>query len=854
MNQDLRYGLRQMRRNPALAAIVILSLALGIGANTAIFSVINAMMLRDLPIQDPGRLVAFQYRDAEKEAPAFSPNIHSGRGSRDSQGRSVSLSISWPSFVYMRERARTVSALVGFVPLGMFDKSTAVVDGEAIFIDGEMVTADYFPAVGVRPIAGRAIQPSDERPDAPRVGVISYRFWSRTFARDPAVLGRTMTVNGVPVTVVGIAPPSFTGLETGRSPDVWIQMGPQPGLTPWAPYRGDERPEVVFAAPDRWWLEVVARLKPGIAIEDARRELDRLFHDSLRSTIDAALTADQLPTAALTPASQALTIVSQRFSKPLRVLSVVVGLVLLVACANVATLLLARASARRKEMSVRLAMGAPRSRLVRQLLTESGLYALAGAGLGLVFALWGGRVLFVLLTQGRDPIPLDVRLDPAVLLFTAGVSLVTTMLFGLAPALRATRLNVAADLKENMATARGESGATRLRGGKVLVIAQITMSLPLVIGAGLFLRTLDNLQHQPLGFDPDRLLLFTLDPTKAGFKGARLVVAYDDLQRRIAALPGVRGVTASRLGLMTGWVNNGPIALEHEPPGLDPRKRTAYWNQVTPGFFETMGMRLVLGRALDARDVGAPNVAVINEEMARRFFTGGNPIGQRFWNSRSRTGDPIEVVGVVRDAKYSSVRAPVPPTAYLPHTRVSRSPLGSMIFEVRTAGDPLALVGAVRKAVEEIVPQVPLDNVKTQARQIEDSLGQETMYARLFTFFGLIALLLACVGLYATMAYALARRTREIGIRMALGAARGLVLRAALLEALVMAAAGIALGGLIASAAGRYVRSLLFEVTPLDAATLAGSALVMFAVAMASGYLPARRASRMDPLLALREE
>jgi len=491
---------------------------------------------------------------------------------------------------------------------------------------------------------------------------------------------------------------------------------------------------------------------------------------------------------------------------------------------------------------------------VRQLLTESLLYAVAGSTLGLLLAVWGARVLFVLLTQGRDPIPLDVRPDPAVLLFTVAVSLLTTMLFGLAPALRATRLDVAVDLKETAGTARGESGAVRLRGGKLLVVAQIAMSLPLVVGAGLFLRTLDNLQHQRLGFNPDKILLFKIDPTKAGFNDERLLAAYGDVQARIAAVPGVRGVTASRLGLITGWVNNGSISLENEPATLDPRKRSIHWNQVAPGFFDTMGMPLVLGRRLDAHDTAnAPNVAVVNEAMARQFFRGENPIGRRFWFGRLRKGKPIEIVGVVGDAKYASLRAPAPPTAYVPHTQ-SQSPLAGMIFEVRTAGDPLALVGAIRKVVAGVVRGVPLGDVKTQAQQIEDSLGQETMYARLFTFFGLIALLLACIGLYGTMAYALGRRTREIGIRMALGAARARVLGAALLETLVVATVGVVAGALLASAGTRYVRSLLFEVTPLDVPTLAVAVLVVVTVAMAAGYFPARRASRLDPLTALREE
>ena len=854
MNNDVRYGLRQIARNPALSAIIIVSLALGIGANTAIFSVVNAVMLRGLPVEDPGGLLAFQYRFPPGESPKALDHTHSGRGSVDSAGHHVLLSISWPSYLYMRERARSVSALVGYVPLGMFDKPSAVVNGEPIFIDGDMVTAGYFPALGVSPILGRAIVGDDERPDAPRVGVISYRFWNRAYARNPAAVGNTITVNGVPVTVVGIASPSFTGVEIGRSPDIWIQMGPRPGLTPWGPMFKEGSPEAVYGAPDFWWLEVVARSKPGVAIDDARRELDRLFRESLLATIDSPVPADKLPAVSLTPAAQGLNLLSRQLSKPLWILSVSVALVLLVACANVATLLLARANGRRKEMSVRLAMGAPRARLVRQLLTESLVYGAAGAVLGLLLAIWGSNGLLTLLSDDSNPIPLDIGVDATVLLFTAAIALATTVLFGLVPAIGATRLNLAVDLKENAGTARGESGAVRLRGSKTLVVAQLALSLPLVVGAGLFLRTLGNLQHQPLGFNPDRLLLFSIDPTKAGFKDARLVTAFGDLQARIAALPGVRGVTASRLGLMTGVVSNGSISLERPPANFDQRRMLLYRNYVAPAFFETMGMTLVLGRRLDARDTAeAARVAVVNETMAKQFFPGESPLGERFWAARTRTGQPIEIVGVVRDAKYASLREPAPPTAYMPFAQEDRR-LAGMIFEVRTSGDPLALVAAVRKVAADVAPGVPLADVKTQAQQIEESLGEERAYARLFTFFGAIALLLACVGLYGTLTYALGRRTREIGIRMALGATRERVLAAVLLETIVMAFAGMIAGGAVAWAGVRYVRSLLFEVTALDARTLAVTVAVILGVALAAGYRPARRASRLDPLTALREE
>lgn len=849
---DVRHAVRQALRNPGLTAIVIFSLAIGIGANSAIFSLVHAMMLRELPVPEPDSLLALQYAEPGDEWHPLLEHIHNGRGSRDTSGRPVSLSISWPAYTYLRTHARR-SVVAGFVPLGMFDRPVATLNGQPTFVDVDMVTASCLPAVGISPAIGRGIEASDERADAPRVAVLSYRFWNRVYAASRGALGSTLLLNGVPVTVVGVAPASFTGLETGRSPDMWIQMGPQPGLIPWggAP---KEAPGVAYASPGNWWLQVVVRRKPGVTTEQARAELERLFRQSLLLEAGGPVPADRLPEVRLTPASRGFNTVGRRYSTPLTVLMVGVGLVLLVACANVATLLLARSASRRKEMAVRLALGAPRARLVRQLLVESAVYAAGGALLGVIFASWGARALLVLMTAGRDPIPLDVGLDAAVLGFTALVTLATTVLFGLAPALNATRLDLASNLTERIGGTATIRRAGAFGGGRLLVAAQVAMSLPLVLGAGLFVRTLDSLERERLGFDPDKLVVFNLDPSKAGVSGARLLTAYAGIQERLAALPGVRGVTASRLGLMSGTVSSGGIRLDTHRAEAGAGS-SIHYNIVAPRFFETMRIPVVLGRSLDGRDTpDGTKVAVVNETFARRLLPGQNPIGRRFWFGRTREeGQAVEIVGVVGDAKYASVRAPAPPTAYLPYTQ-SHIPLTTMVFEVRTAGDPMSLVGSIARAVGEVVPGVPLGRVKTQAAQIAQSLGQETMYARLFTSFGAVALLLACVGLYGTLSYTLARRTREIGIRMALGAPGGRVLRASLLDALRLAGGGLALGGVLAVAGARYVRSLLFEVTPLDVPTLVTAALVMLACAVAAAWVPARRASRLDPLQAMRAE
>jgi len=849
--KDVRYAVRQCRRSPGLAVVVVLSLALGIGANTALFTVVNAVMLRGAGVFDPASLVAFGWLEQKKAIPDQIMDSQSGRNTEDAAGRPIGLSFPYPSCTYIRAHARTLSYVAGFAPLGMFNRASAVVRDEAMFVDGDMVTGDYFAALGVAPALGRVISHEDENPAAPRVGVISDGFWTRVFARDPSVLGTTITLSRVPVTIVGVAPRGFEGLETGRSPDIWIPITLQATLAPWGIARS-RMAEATFVRPDYWWMQIFGRLEPGATREQAQAEVSRLLRASFAGAAPEA-SLNSVPRVESVPAASAYNIVRSRFSKPLLILGGVVGVVLLVACANVATLLLARATSRRKEMSVRLAMGASRGRLFRQLLTEHGLYACAGAAVGLIFAAWGGRLLLMLLSAGMDRLPIDVRVDLRALGFTAGVSMLTTLLFGVVPAVRATRVAVAADLKDTGGGSARELRFGRFRLGRLFVAAQIALTLPLVVGAGLFLRTLANLEGEPLGFKSENLLLFSLDATKAGYKDDGLLAAYEEMRQAIEAVPGVKAATFSNLALVSGWNNNGRIVVEGQP--ADARAPLASWNAVGPAFFRTMGMRLVLGRALDGRDVqGSLEVAVINETMARRFFGESSPIGRRFWQARGGPADAIMVVGVLADAKYSSVRAPVPATYFVPSAQARTAALFGMFFEVRTAGDPLSVVDRMREIARRVAPGVPIDKVKTQAAQIAQSLSQERMFASLFTFFGLTALALACLGLQGTMAYTLRRRTREIGIRMALGAARASVLRMALGETLVIAIAGITVGGGLATGGARFVRSLMFGVTPLNPVTIACGTALMLAVTVVAGYIPARRASRIDPMQALREE
>jgi predicted permease len=523
-----------------------------------------------------------------------------------------------------------------------------------------------------------------------------------------------------------------------------------------------------------------------------------------------------------------------------------VALVLLIACANVATLLVARAESRQKEVGVRLAMGASRARLVRQFLTESVLLSLGGGALGLALAQWGGRALLPLLSGAGQEMALDVGPDAVVLGFTASVAMLTAVLFGLAPALVATRVEVASQLKEN-----ARSLSSRAFLGKTLVAAQVALSVCLLMGAGLFVRTLRNLEGQDFGFNRERLLLFLLDPARAGLARDRMVETYRAALEKIQTLPGVRSATVSQSALLSGWMGDNQAFPDADPPPQ--ADRDVYFNNVGPGFFETMGIRIVLGRGIGWPEMSGRRVAVVNEAMARRVFPKGNPLGRRF--ALGENYDPAqayEVVGVARNAKFDSARDDPPPTAYLPYT--TNSHLGAMWFEVRTAGDPLAVTAAAREAIRRIDARLPLMDIKTQERQIDEALAEERMFARISSCFGLLALLLVAVGVHGTIAYRVARRTGEIGIRMALGAGRRSVLWMVLRESLLVVACGLAVGTPAALILTRYVASMLFGVKQYDAPTIVVTLLLLAGAGALAGLLPANRASCIDPMKALRSE
>ena len=833
--QDLRYAWRGMRRSPGFTAAAVGCLALGIGANTSIFSVENAVMLRSLPVSHPEQLALLTYHS--KSNPRAVRQAGSGHGVT---------SLPYPVWQSLRSGSAKVSGVLAFVPLG-FDNQSIAIDagGSTNAAGGEMVSGNYFSLLGVSPLLGRAIADADLEPAAANVAMLSYSYWSRQFGAEPSVLGRRIAINGAPFTIVGVAPRGFVGVDPQLAPDLWFPLRDMPELKPWGVQPGGGR--TMFQNPRWWWCMTIARLRPGVDMEKAGGELDVLFQQTILQGIGRLPPPEETPHLVLAPASRGLEMLQRYLSQPLRILMAGVSLVLLIACANVATLLLARSRSRQKEMSVRLAIGASRARLVRQFLTESLLLAFCGGALGLLLAQWGSRALAVLMSGDGQPLALSVGPDATVLAFTVGVSVLTAMLFGLAPALRATRVDLAPQLKEQAASA-----PSRATLGKLLIAGQVALSVCLLFGAGLFVRTLRKIQDQDMGFNRQRLLLFRLDPRRGGYGEQRILETYRQALERIQTLPGVRAASLSAYALLSGWVNNGSASAGDAPARDKPS--SVYWNIVGPDFFETMSIPVVLGHGLGWREMSGRQVAVVNETFARRLFPNGNPVGRSF--SFGDTFDPAEayeVVGVVRNAKYDNVRGDPPATAYVPYAAVPGI-VGRMTFEIRTAGDPLAIVAALRDTMRHVDPDLPLLAIETQEQLLDEALGQERMFARISSFFGLLALVLVAVGVYGTLAYAVTRRTGEIGIRMALGAGRPRILWMVLRESLLVVACGLAAGLPCALLLSRYVAGMLFGVKAYDAATIASTLLIMAAAGALAGFLPARRASRISPIRALRYE
>ena len=853
---DLRYGLQMFWKNPGFTAIALLTLALGIGANTALFSVVDTVLLKKLPVKDPDRLVLFNSISTRQ----FTPGSHNGTNRTDpSTNLTTRSSFPYQTFVRMREQRGACEDVAAFGAIALNVNADGLVD----VANAQAVTGNYYDVMGVPAYRGRMITYSDDNSAASPVAVISYRYWQKRFGGSADIIGKQINLNNVAFTVAGVAPPGFEGaMDLGTSMDVAIPMG-------WETQVDGEHSE--FMGAGDWWLRIMGRLKPGATIEQARASLDLAFQQSALEHREARqaqrrarglqpinqLEPKDYPHLGAMSGSRGEMNGRQFFNKPLRLLLTVVGLVLLIACANVANLLLVRASARQKEIAVRLAMGASRWRLIRQLLTESVLLATLGGAAGVLIALWlKDSLLSVGEWAGREN-SLNPRLDLRVLAFTFGLSLLTGIVFGIVPALRATRVDLTPTLKD---TGRGSSATTRSLLSRSLVVAQVSLSLLLLIGAGLLVRTLINLQRVETGFNEQNLLLFYADPSLLGYKDDRLKDLYQRLFTRLEAVPGVRAVTFSRVPLLSRSSSNGTFDLPNAKPGPDgrvPQTAEVFFHNVRENFFEAMGIALVMGRTFTAHDdLKAPKVAIVNQTFARKYLTTGNPIGQTFSMDIARP-DPIEIIGVVKDAKYTSQRDEVPATMYRSWLQTPGATGGQMSFEVRTTGDPKAYVGAIRQAVREVEPNLPLSNIKTQIEQADETLSMERLFAKLMSLFGVLAQQLASIGLYGVLAYSVSRRTHEIGIRMALGANRRKMLTMILRQGMTLTLIGVALGLAGAYVLTRYLESLnsmLFGVQPRDPLTFIVTAALLIIVALVACFIPARRATKIDPMVALRYE
>ena len=850
MIKDIRYALQMLVKHPAFTIIAVLTLALGVGANTALFSVVDAVLLKKLPVQDPERLVLLKASWNSK----FSPGSYDGSNMRDpATGLTVGTSFPMQTLTRLRQEQGALSDVFAFSPLEVNFNA----GGQAEVVSAQAVSGNYHSALGVPAMIGRTITEADDNAGASPVVVLSHRFWASRFNGDRAAVGKQVNINNVAFTIAGVTRPGFAGTsQVGTSQDVSFPIA-------WEPQINGEQSNL--KGEGVWWLRIMGRLKPAATIAQAEASLAGPFqqsvleHRALRKTDTGAalrtLEPGDLPKLGVESGSQGEMNTRHWFGPALRLLAGVVGIVLLIACANVANLLLVRASSRRKEIAVRLAVGASRWRLVRQLLTESVLLAAVGGALGVLFAFWiKDGLLMVTEWGGREMSALTPRLDLRVLGFTLGLSFLTGIIFGILPALRATNVDLTPALKD---TGRSSSGIGRSWLSKSLVVVQVSLSVLLLIGAGLLIRTLRNLQHVDMGFNANNVLLFKVDPSLLGYRDEKLADLYQRSFSRLEAVPGVQSVTFSRSPLLahSSWTSSAYVPGEMGANGK-PRESDVKVHSVRENFFSTMEIPLLLGRGLTEQDdARAPRVAVVNQAFAKAHFGNENPIGKRFGFAPEKPDD-IEIVGIARDAKYTSQRDEIQPTVYQAWRQVLRR-MTFATFELRTVGDPAASIAGVRQAMREVDSNLPLSDMRTQKEQADETLAMERMFAKLLTLFGLIAQQLAAIGLYGVMAYVVSQRTHEIGIRMALGADRRKVLLMVVRQGMVLTVAGIVVGLAAAYVLTRYLESLtsmLFGVKPRDPWTFAVIAVGLGLVALLACLVPARRATKVDPLRALRYE
>jgi putative ABC transport system permease protein len=827
--QDVRFAIRLLRKTPIITAIALLSL--GIGANTAIFSLIDAVMLRMLPVQNPEQLVQIQRRSPESARPTSS--------------------VTNPIWEQVRDHQDVFSGVIAWSPEA-FDLADG---GETNNINGIYASGEYFNVLGVRPAAGRLLVAADDVHDCPGVAVLGYGFWQSRYGGAQSAIGSSIRLNSHYFPIIGVTQRGFFGLDVGEKPDVTIPICAEAIL---------DGKDSSLDVRDDWWLMMMGRLRPGLTVEQADARMKVLSPVLFGAVVPQEWSASDQDyfrkfTFSVFPGATGtggFVGVRQQYSLPLEILMVVVGLVLLIACANIASLLLARSAARQKEIAVRLALGASRRRLIRQVLTESIVLSAAGAILGVFFARWGSALLVRFVSTQQNQVFLDLRMDGRVLVFTIAIAVLCGLLFGILPALRGTRVDAMSAMKEGQSQAAG--GRSQSASARWIVAAQVALSLILVVEAGAFIRIFANLMTLDAGFDRNNVLLVETNIHSAGIAEPARVPLYGQMLTKLRALPGVVSASQCWMTPLSGgeWSNSVTVARHPLPHGVDPE---TLLNWVTPGYFETMRTRLLEGRSFDSRDSKTSTpVVVVNQLLARRYFGSESPVGQHLTAGTAGSGtiemlkEPLEIIGVVQDAKYTSLNEVPMPEAYFPLSQIQTNVAEGTAFEIRTAMRPSALIPAVRDAMASVSKLASLQ-FTTLKQQADDSVAMEHLMAVLSGFFGGLALLLTAIGLYGVMAYVVTQRTHEIGIRMALGAQQGSILRLVLRNALIVLAAGIAAGlGVIWIM--RLVVQALYGIKSKDVWAIALSVVVMVCVALLATYVPARRAMRVDPMVALRYE